>query len=81
MVKIPNFEKIILEVLKSADDSLGLQTVEKKRFINFDEISLQYHKRLMVEAVEKIFHIFGIDSQRTFENNPFTGFDELNQET
>ena len=89
MAKIPNFEKVILEVLKSADDSLEkklqtvekkLQTVEKKRFVNFDEISLQQHRSLVLQAVGKICHIFGINSQSTFENNQFTGSNESNQE-
>lgn len=83
MAKIHGFEKVIIEVLNSADESLGLQTVEKKRFADFDEISLQYHQDLMLEALEKIYHIFGIDSQRlrTHANNRLTDFNELDQET
>jgi len=61
MAKIPGFEKVILEVLESADESLGLQTVEKNRFANFDEMNLEYYQSLMQEAIDKISRAIGVE--------------------
>jgi len=76
MAKIPSFEKVILEVLKSADESLTLTTVEKRRFTEFYEMDSKYHQQLFEEALYKLFGAFGLDFKTLSPTNGSSDSDE-----